>query len=391
MVEEGELHDIVIIRVSDTGIGIPADALKYVFKPFRQVDGSLTREYGGTGLGLSICYNLVKLMGGKIEVESEHGKGSTFIVTLLKDRRSKLRPKEEDWKKNIKAALVQETGKELQVPGEKGGRILIIDDEPIIIKEMEIILKKENYHLTSALNGSEGLLLLNKYVPDLILLDLHMPEMNGFKFLEELQKREDLKDLPVMILTAADLTEDEKKGLGKNVKGVITKGQIDKNALLSMINKVLFRKPGVGMAAGRQAAEEKEKMPDKTESDKTGQAKILIAEDRDDNLILLREILRPANCKICVAKNGQEAVDIAGKERPDLILMDMQMPLMNGFDATKLIRKTKELKNIPIIGLTARAMKGDREKVIAAGCSDYLSKPVMPNDLLRKVEEWLDT
>ncbi len=180
-----------------------------------------------------------------------------------------------------------------------------------------------------------------------------------------------------MILTAADLTEYEKKGLGKNVKGVIIKGQIDKNTLLSMINKILYE-PGAGRAIGREG-KKREKKP----------AKILIAEDRPDNLILLKEILRPAGYRIYVAKNGQEAVDIARKERPDLILMDMQMPVMDGFEATKHIMETEELKEIPIIGLTARAMKGDREKVLAAGCSDYLSKPIMPNDLLRKVEEWL--
>jgi CheY-like chemotaxis protein/two-component sensor histidine kinase len=260
-VEKGELHDRVIIKVSDTGIGIPADAMDYIFEPFRQVDGSLTREYNGTGLGLNICYNLVKLMGGKIEVESKQGKGSTFTVTLLKDRRSKLRPKEEDWKKKIKSALVQETlshetGKELPALGSNAGKILIIDDDSIIIKEMELIFKEQNYYLTSALSGSEGLLLLNKYVPDLILLDLRMPEMDGFKVLEELQKREDLKDLPVMILTAADLTEDEKKALDENVKGVIIKGQIDKKTLVSTINRILYEGPGAGRATGRQAAEE---------------------------------------------------------------------------------------------------------------------------------------
>jgi signal transduction histidine kinase/CheY-like chemotaxis protein/HAMP domain-containing protein len=397
-VEKGELHDRVIIKVSDTGIGIPVDAMDYIFEPFRQVDGSLTKEYNGTGLGLNICYNLVKLMGGKIEVESEQGKGSTFIITLLKDRRSKLRPKKGDWKRKVKDALVQETlshetGKELPGPGMQAGKILIIDDDPIIIREMEIIFKEENYCLTSALTGSEGLLLLNKYVPDLILLDLRMPEMDGFKVLEELRKRKDLKDLPVMILTAADLTEDEKKALGKNVKGVVIKGQIDKNTLFSEINKILYG-PGASGATERQATEEKEKKPEKirpekSKSEKTGPARILIAEDRDDNLILLKEILRPANYRIYVAKNGQEAVDIAGKERPDLILMDMQMPVMDGFKATKYIREMEKLKDIPIIGLTARAMKGDREKVLAAGCSDYLSKPVMPNDLLRTVEKWL--
>ncbi|MDO9566900.1 MAG: response regulator [Candidatus Desulfaltia sp.] len=387
-VKKCELHDEVVIKVSDTGMGIPADATEYIFEPFRQVNGSLTREYNGTGLGLNICYNLVKLMGGKIEVESEVGKGSTFTVTLLKDRRSKLRPKQEEWKKKIKDALVQETGEKIHVTGKKGNRILIIDDDPIIVREMEIIFKEENCHLTFALSGSEGILLLNKYVPDLILLDLRMPGMDGFKVLEELQKREDLKDLPVMILTAADLTNDEKKEFGENVKGIIIKGQIDKNALLFEINKILYRS-GTGKTTSRQPAEEKEKKPEKPE--KTGQAKILMAEDNSDSLILFKEILKPAGYKIYVAKNGQEAVDVAVKEKPDLILMDMQMPVMDGFNATKRIREMEELKDIPIIGLTARAMKGDREKTLAAGCSDYLSKPVIPKDLLRMIKKWLAT
>ncbi|HUV50708.1 MAG TPA: response regulator [Anaerolineae bacterium] len=378
--KKDELHDRVIIKVSDTGIGIPADAIDHIFEPFRQVDGSLTRKYDGTGLGLNICYHLLKLMGGKIEVQSEAGKGSTFIIILLKDRRSKLRLKEEDWKKTVRKALVvQETCKELPAPGEKRGKILIIDDDPVIIKELEIIFKEENYYLTSALTGPEGLLLLNKYLPDLILLDLRMPGMDGFKVLEELQKREDLKDLPVMILTA-DITEDREKALGKSVKGVIIKGQINKKAFLSEINKILYR-PCAGKATGRQATGEK--------PERIGPAKVLIVEDNSDNLVLLKEIMMQADCKIYVARNGQEAVDMAEKEMPDLILMDMQMPVMDGFKATKHIREMEKLKDVPIIGLTARAMKGDREKVLAEGCSDYLSKPVMPDDLLRMVKKWL--
>ena len=394
--EKGNIYDRVIIKVSDTGIGIPADALEYIFEPFRQVDGSLTRKYDGTGLGLNICYNLLKLMHGKIKVESEVGKGSTFTITLLKDRRSKLRPKEEDWKRKVKHALVNETRKELPDPGNKAKKILIIDDDPIIIKEMEIIFKEENYCLTSALSGLEGLLLLNKYVPDLLLLDLRMPDMDGFEVLKELQKREDLKDLPVMILTAADLTEAEKKALGKNVKEVVLKGQIDKNTLFSMINKILYVEAGAGDAMVSKHADQEPKEPNKPNKpdkpdkpDKIEHAKILIVEDNSDNMILFKEMLRPVDCKIYTAKNGQEAIDTAQKNRPHLILMDMQMPVMNGFDATRHMRTIQILKDIPIIGLTAKAMKGDREKVIEAGCSDYLSKPVMPDDLLDKVEEWL--
>ena len=396
-IEEGEHHDFVIIKVSDTGIGIPPDALEYIFKPFRQVDGSLTREYSGTGLGLSICYNLVKLMDGKIEVESGIGKGSTFTLTLKKDRRSKLRPTEEEWRKTVRAALIQETetaDKKIEPPDDSGKKILIIDDDPIVIRELKIIFKgRRNYHSTFALSGSEGLKILSESTtPDLIFLDLRMPEMDGFKVLDEIQKRDNLKELPVLILTATDLTEKEKRGMSKNVnvKGVITKGRIDKDALLALTDKLLYAWP-------EEVAEPIKPLgPQVTEKGmkkaaRKGAAKILVVEDRPDNLTLLQEILSTKGYTTYAATNGQEAIEIARKERPDLILMDMQMPVMNGFSSTKHILEMEGLKEIPIIGLTARAMKGDRKRVLAAGCCDYISKPVMPEDLLRKVESWLSS
>ena len=390
VVEEGELHDWVIIKVSDTGIGIPLEALKHIFDPFRQVDGSITRKHAGTGLGLNICYKLANLMGGKIEVESEPGKGSTFTVTLMKDRRSKLRPSEEDWQKSIRATLLQRAEvpeKEPCAEDKETKRILIIDDDPIVARELKIIFKEENYHLTFALTGSEGLQRIKTESPDLILLDLHMPEMDGFQFLEELQKSEDLKDLSVMIITALDLTEYERRSLSKNVKGVIVKGQIDKDTLVAAVNEILYG-PGVGRVVEWSSGRVVEKRRKKLEWRK-GDAKILIAEDRPDNMVVIKETLRSTGYTIYTASNGQEALDIAKKERPDLILMDMQMPVMSGFEATKQIRETESVKEIPIIALTARAMKGDEEKVLAAGCSDYLSKPIMPKDLIKKVEEWL--
>ncbi len=394
-VEEGRLHDHVIIKVRDTGIGIPQEALEHIFDPFRQVDGSPTREYEGTGLGLNICHKLVNLMNGKIEVESEPGKGSTFTLTLRKDRRSKLRPTEEKWQQKIRATLLQKTEVEDKKPhaGEEGAKkILIIDDDPIVIRELKIIFKEENRELAFALTGAEGLERIRSEAPDLILLDLRMPEMNGFEVVEELQKSPDLKDLPVIIITAADLTEAEQRGLSKNVKGVITKGRIDKSALLARVDEILYRDrervepANGGMDKGRDGRVV-ERAKKKVETG--APAKILIAEDRPDNMVFIRETLRSTGYTICTATNGQEAVDMAKKEKPDLILMDMQMPVMSGFEATKHIREIEDLKEVPIIALTARAMKGDEEKVLAAGCSDYLSKPVMPKNLIRKVEEWI--
>jgi signal transduction histidine kinase/DNA-binding response OmpR family regulator/HAMP domain-containing protein len=390
-IEEGDLHDFVIIKVRDAGIGIPPDAMEYIFKPFRQVDGSLTREYDGTGLGLSISYNLVKLMGGNIKVESEVGKGSIFSLILKQDRRSKSRPSDKEWRKKLRLTLIQESeaaDKEIEHLNSNARKILIIDDDPIVIRELRIILKKENHCLKFAFSGSEGLKILSAYIPDLIFLDLCMPGIDGFEVLEEIKKRDNLKNLPVMIITATDLTEDEKRGLSKNVKGVITKGRIDKTALLALTNKLLYpmlqeAAEPIKLPAPQVSGERKKKV------ERRGTARILVVEDRPDNLTIIGEILKTKGYTIYEAKNGREGVEIAGKMRPDLILMDMHMPVMNGLESAKHILEIEGLKKIPIIGLTARAMKGDRERVIAAGCCDYVSKPVMPKDLLKKVEQWL--
>ena len=176
--------------------------------------------------------------------------------------------------------------------------------------------------------------------------------------------------------------------MSKNVKGVITKGRIDKTALLALTKKLLsVRSQKVAELIKPQGIQVTGKRKKKAE--RKGQARILVVEDRADNLTLIQEVLNTKGYTIYTAKNGREAIDIAGKEIPDLILMDMQMPVMDGFDSTRHIIGIESLKHIPIIGLTARAMKGDREKVLEAGCCDYLSKPVMPEDILRKVEEWL--
>ncbi|MBW2610627.1 MAG: response regulator [Deltaproteobacteria bacterium] len=385
-VEAGRVHDHVIIEVKDTGIGMPHDALEHIFDPFRQVDGSSTREHAGTGLGLNICTKLVNLMGGKIEVESESGKGSTFTLTLNKDRRSRLRPTQDEWQKKVRDALLQETEVAEKAPEakEKETRsILIVDDDPVVIRELKIIFKEKDYRISFALTGSEGLRRIRAEVPDLILLDLRMPGMDGFKVLEELQKSEEIKNVPVMIITAADLSKAEARALGKNVKGVITKGRIDKSALLGRIDDILHIARN-GVRTGDQVVEKAEK-----KATGKGPAKILVAEDRPDNMTLIKETLRPTGYKVYTASNGKEAVETAKKEKPDLILMDMQMPVMSGFEATKHIREIEELEEVPIIGLTARAMKGNEEEVLAAGCSDYLSKPMMPKDLVEKVEAWL--
>jgi len=373
-VKQGKEQDMVAISVRDRGIGIPKEALPYIFDPFRQVDGSITRRYGGTGLGLSICRRLAELLNGKIEVATEPGKGSTFTITIPKDRRNKFRPEEDQWQEKVKRTLLSEieAHSREEAPANEAIDILIIDDDPIVIRELQIILKQTNYRLRLAYNGREGLQKIKNQAPDLILLDLRMPGMDGFDVLQELRREGGLKEIPVMIITAAELTESEKRDLTKNVKGVITKGQINRQPLLNTIEEILSE------SANARPVERSD-----------GPYKILIVEDAPDNMFFITETLRPSGHTLYHASDGQEGVELAKEKRPDLILMDIQLPVLSGYEATKQIKETRGLKGIPIIALTARAMKGDREKMRAAGFDDYLSKPVHPDGLIGRVEEWL--
>jgi PAS domain S-box-containing protein len=384
--EKDDQKDIVKISVTDTGIGIKEEHSGHIFDAFRQVDGSMTRRYGGTGLGLNICWKLSHLLGGKIEAASEFGKGSTFTVTLPKELTAPKGPITADWKEKIKEALLDETKAPPKVTyeGEQFSKeLLIIDDDPVVVRELRTILKDENYWLRFAFNGAEGLLHIEERVPDLILLDLQMPEVNGFQLLEKMEANERFKRIPTIVLTALDVTDEERNRLGDNVKAVIVKGGTDKSALIGQIRGILYGR-------GRVPEKTEKAEPHKRKRKKGSPPfKILIVEDNPDNMILIRETLRPSGHTIYTAENGARAIVIARSELPDLILMDIQMPGMSGYEASKKVREIEPLKDVPIIALTARAMKGEREAILKRGFDDYLAKPVRPKNLIAKVDEWL--
>ncbi len=374
IVEEKEKN--ISISVKDTGIGIPEEAIDYIFDAFRQIDGSTTRRYSGTGLGLSIVKKLVELLGGEIKVKSKLSEGSIFTIVLPKEPIDKERL-EKDLEEKIKTPIfTREISKVTHYIPKIKNRILIIDDDPVVIEELKVLLKKENYELLFAYTGEKGLEFIKTAKPDLIILDLMMPGINGFVILDSLQQDEEIKDIPVIILTAIDLTEKEKGKLPQNVKGILLKGQIDKTHLIKTIKDSLF----LSITEARLGTQK---------ISSTTSAKILIVEDNLDNLFLIKEALKDTNYIIYTAKNGIQAIEQAQKINPDLIIMDMLMPVMDGYEAVQRLRKYPHFKKIPIIGLTARAMRGDKEKVLAAGCDDYLSKPVDPFLLREKIEEWL--
>jgi len=384
--KDNDRKEMVKISVTDTGIGLEEKNLSCIFDAFRQIDGSVTRRYGGTGLGLSICWKLSRLLGGRIEVESEFGKGSAFTVTLPQDLTISKSPLETDWKEKVKDALLDDARaqpKQLHKTMQVSKEVLIIDDDHIVIRELRTILKDEKCWLRFAFSGPEGLRLIEERAPDLILLDIQMPEMDGFQVLEKLQADERHKKIPVIILTALDVTKEDKKRLEQNVKGVIVKGGIDKSALINQISGILY---GEGFLP--EKADKIKPLRRKTKK-ATSPFKILIVEDNPDNMTLIKETLKPSGYVIFSAENGEKGVAVAQKELPDLILMDIQMPGMGGPEASQRIRETDALRDVPIIALTAKAMKGEQEAILEAGLDDYLAKPFSPKDLIDKAAEWL--
>lgn len=410
----GAIHFVV----HDTGIGIPEDLLGMIFDPFSQVNGTSSRKYKGSGLGLSICKKLVELLDGEIKVVSTENQGSTFTAILPVDRRGKNRLPDQAWQEKLRlmfqgravlpeqqmtfpapeaaAALHQA----FPAPTERTAKlgtdihILLVEDDMISVRELGVYLREAGFRISFSLDGSSGLQLLEKERPDLILLDLIMPVMDGFTFLSEMNARPRLAAIPVLLLTAMDLDGEQTRRLPANVKGIMLKGNIRESQLLDKIRGVvglppLPAIPQAPATSGQGSAEPALKPPLAKGRPHPGGRRILVAEDNQDNLFLIEEILKASNYELFKAGNGQEAIDMAGRLRPDLILMDIQMPDMSGLEAIRHIRQSPELRQIPIVALTARAMKGDREEFMATGCDDYLAKPVDPAEMMATLATWL--
>jgi PAS domain S-box-containing protein len=366
--EEARTEREIILHfiVRDTGIGIPPGKLESIFQPFVQADASLTRKYGGTGLGLAITSQLVNLMGGKIWVESELGKGSTFHFT-------------------VKLGL-PEKPEEKPLPGTMsavhGLKVLIVDDNAtnrLILKEM---LQSWRMKPVEAANGPEALSLIQSQTSepfDLFLLDLSMPEMDGFTLMEKIKQLEQAKDIPIVILTSADRVGDFQRAKEMGASAYLVK-PIRPSDLLDTIMAI---KGAAGLAKKLS-----EPITEQTLPEFRARYKILLAEDNPINQKVALHLLQKRGHTVTVAENGQEALEKFKTGDFDLILMDVQMPVMNGFEATQKIREMEKEtgRHIPVVAMTAHAMKGDREKCLEAGMDDYVSKPLYPEELYKVIE-----
>ncbi len=352
--------------VSDTGIGISPDKAESIFEEFTQADGSTTRKYGGTGLGLSISKHLVEMMGGSIWVESELGRGSTFHFTA-----------------GFGLGRVETMGMtRIQEMDLSGIRVLIVDDNAtnrMIFREMTSswgLMPEE------AADGEEALAeLYNAFEAGnpyrLFLLDAQMPGMDGFEVGKKVQDAPYGASLKTVLITSLG-----RKGDAALCKELGISGYLLKPAKQSD----LF--DAITMALGQPPDEEAPVITRHTVREARIRLNILLAEDNIVNQKLAVKILEKRRHRVVIAQNGRKVLDVLKTDHFDLILMDVQMPEMDGYEATGVIReKEKETGgHIPIIALTAHAMKGDREKCINAGMDDYLSKPIKADELFAVIE-----
>ena len=370
-VSKTDSHACLQFSVSDTGVGIPKDKQDLIFHAFAQADGSTTRKYGGTGLGLAISSQIVELMGGKMWVESTPGEGSVFHFTAdlgIQQGRPKV--------------VIHESSPDLT-----DLRVLIVDDNATNRRILEQVLR--NWHMDPTLveSGSEALAALTganeRGEPySLVLLDAQMPEMDGFEVAEMIRGHRELADVKVMMLTSAGHPEDFARMRRIGVAAHLVK-PVKQSELLDWIITVISAAPAKPISPAQTSA-----VP---AGPSTRPLRILLAEDNVVNQKVAASILAKRGHEVVVACNGKEALEALEKDVFDLVLMDVQMPELGGFEATAKIREKEQRtgEHIPIIAMTAHAMKGDEERCLDAGMDGYIAKPIRPNDLMETIEKLL--
>ena len=350
--------------VSDTGIGIPAEKQKIIFDPFMQADASTTRQYGGTGLGLTITSRLVRMMGGEIRVESKPGKGSTFHFT-------------------IQVEIAEKESLAIVTPSLgilSGTRVLVVDDNQTNRRILNGMLSHWNMRVTAVESGERGLaeLSLAQASADpytLILSDMHMPRMDGFGFAERIHALPEHSSCAIIMLTSAG-----HRGDAARCRELKLAAYLMKPVRQSELRETIARHLG---ALDRAPAASLERASARTDGGPAISLRVLLAEDNLVNQKVARRLLEKRGHTVELALNGRQAIDALGQAPFDLVFMDVQMPEMDGIEATLAIRHSEAAtgRRQPIIALTAHAMKGDQDRCLAAGMDGYLSKPIHPQDL----------
>ncbi len=372
MIEDHRDQVVLEFAVCDTGIGMTGEQKDKLFQAFSQADTSTTRRFGGTGLGLVICQRIVGMMGGGIELESQFGKGSTFSFTVTLGRHDKKRPLPSIFAGDFKDMTA-----------------LVVDDSRTARNTLKRILQAFNLKVILAESGSRALQIIESTADngknfDMIFMDFKMPVMDGIETARRIKANADLAKMPILIMVTAYgrqslLQEALKLNLDGFINKPVTASTILDNIMTAFgknrklgqkdLSVSLSTQKGLGGIAG---------------------ARILLAEDNEINQQVACELLTSIGLKVSVAANGRQALEMVQKGSYDAVLMDVQMPVMDGITSAKEIRNLDSgIKQIPIIALTAHAMAGDRDKSIQAGMNDHLTKPLDPEQLFTTLVKWI--
>ncbi len=381
--------DCIECRIIDTGIGLTKENLKKVFEKFYQVDNTSTRAAGGVGLGLSIIKKILEAHKGRIWAESEGiGKGATMCFSIpfeqtdsskvvnedvkeeepKEDEKDKMPGyKEEEVEKPVKPVknAIGEHIKKVAAEGNKKN-ILIVDDDEEVVNLLKIYLQDEGYIINKALTGREAFVSACENVPDLITLDIKLPDIDGYQVIDLLKSDDRTKDIPVMILSIVPLVEDKVDEVFRlGIVDYLSK-PIDRDRLMDSVNRILRVK---GKAKG---------------------AYVMVVDDDPDIVGLVKLALKDAGYGVIEAFNGEQALELADREKPDLIILDIMMPEMDGYDVIKNLKKNKKTQNIPVIILSVRRLEEDKAKGLKLGAIKYLTKPFKAKDLLGEIKEVLE-
>lgn len=355
--------------IKDDGIGMTEDQIGKLFKSFSQADASNTRLYGGTGLGLTISKELIEMMGGKIKAESIFGQGTTFIFTA-----------------DFGVSDEIDTGPAVAQHDVDGLSVLVVDDSETALDIMQHLAESLSFTVQSANSGAQALDMVRKAdqagTPyKLIFMDWKMPRLDGVETCRQIRADTTLKDQPKVVLVTAYDKDELLRQAGQtfDAEGLLTKPLSVSSMLDAALKALGYEEQHRPIRVGSLGLE--------LVADIRG-AKILLVEDNEINQQVARELLEMAGLSVTIAHNGQEAMDCIHQNAFDCVLMDIQMPVMDGFDATRAIRKEDRFADLPILAMTANAMVKDLEKCHSVGMNDHISKPINPMDMFKVIARW---
>jgi PAS domain S-box-containing protein len=385
LIKKDDAQVTLRFSVRDTGIGMTAEQAAKLFQPFAQADSSTTRKYGGTGLGLTISKRLAEMMGGEIWVESESGQGSTFSFT------ANFGLGKEKVKKRFKPSQDQ-----------RGMKVLVVDDNATSRDILHEMLESFSFEVSMAASGPEGItehesaekdkpfelvimdMIMQKDKPfELVIMDMIMPGMGGIEASKRIKNHTGLSKIPaIIVVTAYGREEVMQQAEGVGLEGFLLK-PVNPSMLFDTIMQAFGEAvPEISRVAQRQEQE--------AETLKHIQgAQLLLVEDNEINQQVAKEILEGAGLNVALVNNGQEAVNAVKENEYDAVLMDVQMPVMDGYTATREIRKDERFKELPIIAMTAHAMAGDEDKSLQAGMNGHVTKPIDPDQLFSTLQKWI--